>query len=384
VDGKTYKAMAGDLSAAFHIDGEHLERFIARRHDVMRGLVEQLILHNQLLIPANDYLTLVGLVRLLGEANVTSMLQRNELRVIRLKGVQGYMRGENANGSLGVIHVQESHPTSAPPEDAAVMSFRLLGGSSAQQRQLARLAAEQTYEVPTEDALNWVRPATLVGLKKTSLWNNSYEAENGDLLLPGIDQRQVRMLGPTSDPSTNVIDAFLALYRANVDTYLTALFEADSSSTSAPFADAFELGAGSAGGLAHPLWNFLEVHGVPDISKNFLGDQKAFKRFLKLVRSQKTEDFRNWFHPNRTRTPKEIQQGYMDFMYQTPWSENALVKSTRFVLTELAGSIPMVGTMVSAFDAFYVDKILRGSSPRYFVEELRKFRGSIPRATNTD
>jgi hypothetical protein len=74
-----FKIMAGTLSATFNIDGRHLERFAERRASTVRSLCDHLLLHDQILIPTQDYLTAAGLVRILGEHNVIALLEEERI-----------------------------------------------------------------------------------------------------------------------------------------------------------------------------------------------------------------------------------------------------------------------------------------------------------------
>lgn len=60
-----FKILSGNLSAIFNLDGQHLERFLARKKIVLKSLFEELVLHNQILVPIQDYLTACGLTLLL-------------------------------------------------------------------------------------------------------------------------------------------------------------------------------------------------------------------------------------------------------------------------------------------------------------------------------
>lgn len=79
------KVLAGDLSARFNLDGGHLQRYVHRPRTIMRSLCV-------ILVPTHDYLTAAGLIRLLGERNVMSLLLTNQVRFVRLKGLFGYVR----------------------------------------------------------------------------------------------------------------------------------------------------------------------------------------------------------------------------------------------------------------------------------------------------
>ena len=79
------EVLAGDLSATFNLDGGHLHRFIERRVRIAQVVCEQLLLHDQILIPTQDYVAAAGLIRILGERNVISLLEANQLRFVRMR-----------------------------------------------------------------------------------------------------------------------------------------------------------------------------------------------------------------------------------------------------------------------------------------------------------
>jgi len=93
------KVLSGDLSATFNIDGRHLNRYLGRKTSIAKSLCDYLLLHDQILIPTQDYLTAAGLVRILGEHNVISLLEEGRLSFIRLRGAYGYVRGTGPDGS---------------------------------------------------------------------------------------------------------------------------------------------------------------------------------------------------------------------------------------------------------------------------------------------
>ena len=60
---------------------------------------------------------------------------------------------------------------------------------------------------------------------------------------------------------------------------------------------------------------------------------------------------------------------------QLPWVQRTPIKVLRFLITNVAGFIPVVGNVVSAFDTFVVDKWKAGGwKPAQFVTgNLKKF-----------
>jgi hypothetical protein len=106
------KVLAGDLSATFTIDGQHLGRYLDRRKSVVRSLCDQLLLHDKIFIPTQDYLTAAGLIRLLGERNFLTLLEEERIGFIRLRGDFGYVRGTGVDGRL--LAMQDPTGTQSP------------------------------------------------------------------------------------------------------------------------------------------------------------------------------------------------------------------------------------------------------------------------------
>src|SRR5688572_20489071 len=102
-----FKALAGSISATFNLDGNHLDRYLVRKEQVISSLFEDLILHDHVLIPTQDYLTAAGLTLVLGEKNFIELLEANRIKFLRTKGVFGYLRGTSRDGSLLVVERNE-------------------------------------------------------------------------------------------------------------------------------------------------------------------------------------------------------------------------------------------------------------------------------------
>ncbi len=93
-----FKVLAGNLSATFNLDGGHLQRYLQRKEAITKSLCEEIILHDQIIIPTHDYLTACGIFLLLGEKNFISLLHSEKIRFLRLRGVFGYVRGTGRDG----------------------------------------------------------------------------------------------------------------------------------------------------------------------------------------------------------------------------------------------------------------------------------------------
>jgi len=57
-----YKTVSSRLTAFWNVDGGHLARYLERKSVIIKSLCEDLILHDQILVPTQDYLTAFKIV----------------------------------------------------------------------------------------------------------------------------------------------------------------------------------------------------------------------------------------------------------------------------------------------------------------------------------
>lgn len=146
--------------------------------------------------------------------------------------------------------------------------------------------------------------------------------------------------------------------------------------------DCLDLKSGYSGKKDHPgrhrLWSFLDVASVPNLAAVTLADQSKFSDVLKLTDSRNARVFREWFHQNATLTDTEMKARYVDLLHEVPWAQTAPIKALRFAVTNLLDAkIPSLGKVASLADTFLLDKVLKGNSAKFFVEDLRTFSGKI-------
>ncbi len=376
------KVLAGDLSATFNLDGGHLDRYMRRQKTIIRSLCDQLLLHDQILIPTHDYLTAAGLICLLGERNVISLLDTDRLRFVRLQGLFGFVRGTGPDGSLVAFEDPEhQRPQDSPIEDSVKAALAVISGRYSDGSKLLRLLVEQSHGLKTSAVVDAIRMDAYADLEQTTLWNESYRYSKPDLLaLPGMDTMGMRVLSPNTNVSGTVVDALLALGLMNMELYIAESLECSSTSTTSPIGDcvALKLPRLDRDHPARPhLWSFLEVAGVPDLSELLLADNRRVAKFIELTSSSDAQQFRSWFHSNANLSEKEILHAYIELLHQVPWIQKAPAKALRFLITAAAGMVPVLGPAASIIDTFVVEKLLTGKSPKFFIENLRKFSGQI-------
>lgn len=191
---------------------------------------------------------------------------------------------------------------------------------------------------------------------------------------------QVRVIGPGARPGEDPVDALLSLARYNIELHLSQVLSCTSTSSGSPLGDLLEIKARriTRGDVATAnLWSFLEVNGIPDLGKlDFVGTP-FFEDFLKLCSSRQADTFRGWFHENKELNEREILRQYLELLREVPLVERLPSKILRFAATSGLGIVPGLGEVASLLDTFVIDRMLKGRSPRFFMDDLRDFHGKI-------
>lgn len=381
-----YKALSGGLSATFNLDGQHLARYVARREEVLDQLFEDLVLHDQVRIPTQDFLTAAGLVTCLGETIVLRLLEDNSLRFVRISGSFGYVRGTGKDGSLGVFRGSSREgvpkPQSADLEQAIDAGVAAITGKLDSPEKLRKLIARQTDEYTWEAILSAVRRESHRDLKQTELWKDRYSDRNPDALrLPSMKKMQVKVLGPdaSQDIQHDVVARLLAITLWNAELHLAEKENCASLSSSSPMGALLVRKSERAFGrenASNLLLHLNEINRVPWLAPVIFNDMKAFDQFMDMHAGGNGRSFREWFHSCKTVSPKEFTARYIDLLQATPTASTKLAKTIRFVVTYLLKEVPIVGTVVSFVDKFFIDKAAQMPSPKLFVADLKKFGGS--------
>jgi hypothetical protein len=182
------KVLAGDLPATFNIDGQHLDRYVGRRESVARSLCDQLLLHDQILIPTQDYLTAAGLVRILGERNLLTLLEEEKLRFVRLRGFFGYARGTGQDGRLiAMVDPNRKMPNCAPIDESIIAGLNENKGGYKEKKRLVSALIAGSHELELSTIVDATHKDAYGDLSQTALWKEEYRFSNPELLaLPGM------------------------------------------------------------------------------------------------------------------------------------------------------------------------------------------------------
>jgi len=376
-----HKTVSSRLTAHFNVDGGHLKRYLSRKPVITKSFCEDLLLHDQVLVPTQDYLTACGLILTIGERGFIDLIDRDILKFIRTRGGFGFVSGKGT-GEIRIFG-DPSHqkPLDAPLEQSVEAGLRVIERRVKEKKKLLELIIQNSFSIEWSTILKAVKRESIQDLKYTKLWRSKYESNNPDFIVfPARDKIQVRVIGPGHDPKRNIADALLALTLYNSDLYLSEKFDSENTSPFYPVGDLLEIKKNrlfKSTAYSGNFWSLLEINGVPDLSQIDLAQESNLRDILNVATNKNAKDFRDWFHKNRELSEKEILREYLYVLKQIPWIQRLPSKALRFIVTLGFGFIPGLGQAISFFDSFIVDRLFRDKSPKFFIDDLTSVTGSL-------
>jgi hypothetical protein len=353
---------------------ERFDRFTRASRGKFIGLIESILIHDQVVVPCADFLPLAAIVQSLGVSSVRTLLETGALRFVRIKGVFAIL-GKDGLQSFVIYRDNEAVPPGGHLEDAIP---RTLGcfppGNEAES--LTDLVTGATIEVEAASYLSDVRCETESDFHQLLL--DGYHVVEGagpirdDIRLP---HNQVKLYGGDKlsarddDPAT-----FLSLAYWNLEMKLAEEQGCADSATASPVADLLWSKIRRTENIHenHQKIDLLmRILGVPDPGSAALADPSVISEFVKLRGSDDAKAFRRWFHENCENDPVSVAREYGALMRQIPVVSQLPAKTLRFISTAILSPIPVLGTAASAIDCFLIERLLRGSSPRFFIDKLR-------------
>ncbi len=376
-----YRTISSRLTAHFNPDGRHLQRYLHRNSIITKSFCEDLILHDQILVPCPDYLTACGLILIIGEKGFIELIERDKLKFIRTRGGLGFISGEGPSEVIDFSDPDKTRPMDSPIEQSVNAALKVIEVKLKEKKKLFRSIVQNSYSIERATIIKAVKQESIRDLKYTKTWKSKYESNNPDcILLPPTEEIQIRVIGPGFNPKREISDALLALTQYNSDLYLAEKFECQDISPLYPVGDLLEIKNNrliEATGHSEKFWTLLEVNGVPDLSQFVLSHDSNMSNLLKVATNKNSMDFRDWFHKNQELNEKEILREYIGILHDVPSVQKLPSKSLRFVITSVLGFVPGLGQAANFFDSFIVDKLFKGKSPKFFIDDLTKVSGSL-------
>jgi hypothetical protein len=339
--------------------------------------LEGILLYEKVTVPTQDFLTLSVLVGVLGEDAVTDLIDNGILDFIRVRGGLSYIG--NGGGIKSYKITQRSGDESAfcaPLEET--ISWALSGlNVKLKNPHLQGVVAANTLELDSDDIFAEVKHETYVDVLNSDELRREFGIRNEDMNhLAGVGPTGVRIYGgPDGSWQGDEIDIVMALAATNLELRLIEMASCNDASTAAPIGQLIKAKALRSFGreVAESFTEFREIADVPDIGEAILEKHISIRDVVNLARIRDAEQFRAWFHENCRTDAINTAREYSRLLKAVPAVQSFSGRGIRFIATTLVGLHPLAGPFASAIDSFFLDKWLRGYSPKFFIDELCKF-----------
>lgn len=382
VRNKEQRLLAASMWAIFNYDNpnERYQQFLKRGRGAFSSMIDGLVLYDQVIVPTQDFMSLTILVGVLGQRSVLDLLENKCLSFLRVKSAMAYVgNGTGITAFMVKSPTGECRPFCDSVEGAANWALRGLSDISVDPTLSAKVV-QATREIDVGDVIDEVRHETYMDVLNSQCLRDQFAIRNTDMdRLSGIEANGVRIYGgPDGNWHGDEIDILMALAATNLELCLADFANCVDSSTASPVGQIIKakvercLGWEKATGFGV----LQEVAGIPDIAGTVLNEPVAdrpalMSKLLKLRGTRNAEQFRHWFHSNCGSSNLDVAKEYVKLLRQIPAAQSWPGRVIRLIFTSAIGAmLPAAGLAASFVDSFFVERLLRGSSPKFFIDDL--------------
>lgn len=387
------KVFAANLWFLFDLGpaSERYNNFLANGIPSFKMFIESILLHDQIVIPTQDFMVLQLLRSQLPERDLFEMLEADYIRFMRFEGMLAYSGGQLGHGIQpfaisdegaikpdGKLDDSKRLPFSASLESAVEWGISV-NKEKPKDSKLASLVLEKTDEITAKSVVAQIRHETYMDVLESNYLSSLFALRNRNMnRLARLKFNQVRASKRHYAPTWqgDEIDVVLALAQTNLELYLAQASGCVDSSTASPVGHVIKAKAQRTFADKSPFQDFAafkEIADIPDIGDGVLQKNISVKRLLKLRQSTNGEQFRRWFHENCRDNPTRTAKELFSLVSEVPGVQHVAIKVLRFIVTSL---LPWPFAPIGgAIDSFVIDRMFRGSSPKYFIEDLRQLHG---------
>lgn len=344
--------------------------------------LDGLLLHEQIVLPTQDFISLAVMVKTFGQRAVLDMLEQGCLKFIRLKGTFGYAGNGVGVSSLTVTGAPDGKIPSlnAELQDSITPAYEALGGMPLDSR-IIKLILETTTEIDASSINDELRKEVEEDALKSSYLRDYFGIEQDINNLPGLDANQIRVIASDDEDSNkDQISQVLALAMANLELILANKAGCLDASTLSPTGHLLKGKTEKHHESSDAFTTLCEIADVPDVRPAVLNGEIKIQKLLKLRKSKDGEQFRHWFHENCRFDPVSTGREYAALLREVSWTQTLPMRIIRFLTVTAMGqfidpSNPYIGISAGMADSFAVDTIFRNASAKYFIENMRQFQG---------
>ncbi len=383
------RILASNMWALFNFDNPNsrYQKFLSRGRPAFKSFIESIMLYDEVVVPTQDFMSLSILLGVLGERAVLDLLHADILKFARVKGAFSYVgNGGGIKSYMVYKHDKvEMSPFCAPVDEALAWSIKGLN-EKPKDPNIDKLVLEATFEFNASNLEEKIRHETYMDVLNSEYLRNRFALRNKDMdNLTGIQSDQLRIYGgPDADSwKGDEIDTVMLLSNVNLELFLMCTGGYDDLATVSPVGHLLKAKKERCLKDFQPATSFMhlkEIAGIPDVGEAVLGKSIKMEKLVKIRDSKNGVAFRKWFHEHCRGDIKAIAKEYIGLLKQEPVISAMPARIVRYILTTIIGvasfANPVVGGVVShsvsAVDSFFLDRCLQGSSPKFFIEDLKQ------------
>ena len=368
------------INDAFREDKSNLEH-----------LTNQLLIYDKIIIPTKDFGILPVLISWMGLKNFEEAIECNTFSFVRPSYMLGY--AGNGNGlQMMTIHegnasklVWHQETTFGEFEKAPELqlknccpSLNAIERNNLIQRVLSlskefKFDNTYTFKQLSDESYKEIMYDGDLSRFVLSKENNPFQQVKLTHL-KGVDANQLRILNRFT--INDGIDLVLRVAQTNMEIALAYQYEQSDLNIShggEKFLKNKFKRLGMTVSKADALISLLELNKLPDIGAAVTTNNLHFDEYWKLRNSKEAVKFREWLKIADPQSKRDLEKLYVEALGKQSWIERTPSKLIRFVISSVVGALnPVAGLGLGIVDSFFVDKWLKGYSPKLFIDELHR------------
>lgn len=367
--------------------GKLSDRFDLFNRDAMtklRRILDAVVLYDRVIIPTDDFFSLVVLVEHIGDHALIELLDSEIISFVRLVGGLAY-----AGNGIGLSSFQVkdrdngfSSPISSPIEAAVqtTLSFVSRRDGRPIDAGLAPRVASRSATLQLSTIMDAVRAETYGDVRGSNELQSLFGIASTDLCrLQGVRPDQMRLYGGLQSPSghRDAIDCVLALAVSNIELQLSAIVGCTDGATTSPIAHALRAKVRSSAVVsgdeaARAFTQLCDISDIPDIAFAWKHGGLKMRDLLRIRERREGESFRSWFHEECRTDPKGGGHAYASLLRSVPLLDTLPVRLVRWIAASGLGFVPLIGpglgVAAGALDTFVVPAKSKRAQIKWFID----------------
>ena len=355
-------------------------------------LANQLLIYDRIVIPTKDYGIVPILAGWLGINDFLDALETNTFGFVHQSAMLGYA-GNGAGIVSFVIGPSETREfkwwQQAVYSDASTaidLQLKHLNLSSKIRSRLLALVMKnsQSIDLTSSSFDKLVVHESYIDILSSSELKSYIARLSGDprkvdlTRLPGIDPNELKVFqyGLFKEP----VDVVLHIAAINLSILMAT--QADGHDLYAPDGAERLLKAKilhSNVGL-RSLINFvrlLDLNNLPDPGAAIVSGEITLSDIWRIRKGKDARRFREWLRSANADDARELERLYVSSLGEKNFVDSLPIRLLRFAVTIAAGAFsPIAGLGVDVVDSFFVDRWLKGYTPKILLDQLHNLYGA--------